>query len=179
MNIKLAIRDFLIDDETLEDVVRDEARQEVRNFVGGSIYDSSRPANSDSVAIVISRGGGLMNNRLDGLELGCKQPIMDFTVWTKDGGTQGSDELIYRNLTTLLHGYRGPLNDEIEVQTIRLEAEPFDRPLRPIDASPRWTHRKTMSFLVAWCERQPELEAASAAVDGIGSMQIGTTFIVR
>ena len=135
--------------------------------------------NSDSVAIVISRGGGLMINRLDGYELGCKQPIMDFTVWTKGGGTQGSDELIFKNLTTLLHGYRGPLNDEIEVQTIRLEAEPFDRPLRPIDASPRWTHRKTMSFLVAWHKRKPELETGEAALAGIGSMQIENDFIVR
>jgi len=153
--IKQALYDFLTDDSTLSDSVRNTARQNLRELIGTRIHNNRRPRGTDEMALTISKSSGFV---LKGLSkpVNCAQPILDFTIWSIDKPyTEGNDEKAFDALKSLLHQYRGPLNDTVSVQVISLESEPFEQPVAPADLSDGWTHRQTCSFLIGYNTTAP------------------------
>lgn len=162
MDLKQAIRDFLVDDRTLDDAVRNDARIEIRNIVGDNIFDGRKRQGAGSFAITLAALGGQVTNGLAG-PAGIVSPVVDITTWSKDGdGYEGLRARLDTALRTLLHQFRGALNESITVQICNLEGEPFDRPIAPIDASDGWTHRTSYSFMFGYSVTVPG--GATAAV---------------
>lgn len=161
MDLKQAIRDFLIDDRTLDDAVRNDARIEIRNIVGDNIYDGRKRQNAGAFAITLSTTGGLVSNGLSGPS-DIAQPVIELTTWCKDGdGREGLRSSLDTSIKTLLHQFRGKLNDSIMVQICNLEGEPFDRQIAPIDASDGWTHSRSYSFMFGYTITVPGGSAAA------------------
>lgn len=147
MTIKQALYDFITDDNTLADPVRNNAREILRDYIGDNVFDARRPQNTANIALTLARGAGTVHNGLS-KPLDCAQPTIDVTLWTKDGVDGNSDE-IFTALKQLLHQYVGPLNADFSSKSLLLTAEPFDRPVSPVDGTDGWKHRKTMSFSIA------------------------------
>lgn len=149
-NIKVALYDFLTDDSVLSDPVRNLGREVIRDLVGTRIYPGRRPQNKPGMALTMTRAAGGVLSAIDG-PMDTVSPVVDFTLWFNDKHAQdGWEEDFWWAIKSLFHQYRGPLNDEITVQTIHLEAEPFERPIPPIDQSDLWTHRQTSSWMVVY-----------------------------
>ena len=162
LDLKQAIRDFMVDDRTLDDAVRNNARIELRSIVGDHIYDGRKKQNAGPHAITLAGLGGQTNNQLAG-PAGIMTPVIDITTWSKDGDAREAiRSRLDIALRDLLHQFRGNLNSEIAVQICNLEGEPFDRPISPIDASDGWTHRRSYSFMFAYVRTVPA--TAQAAV---------------
>lgn len=161
MDLKQAIRDFLIDDRTLDDAVRNDARIEIRNIVGDNIYDGRRKMPPVCFAITIDDTGGQVVNAIDG-PAGIRMPVMDITTWCRDGdGREGLRARLDNALRSLLHQFRGALNDGISVQICNLESEPFSRVIPPSDASDTWTHTRSYSFMFGYTITVPGGSAAA------------------
>ena len=161
MDLKQAIRDFLVDDRTLNDTVRNDARIEIRNIVGDNIFDGRKRQGSYKFAITLDSLGGDVANALDG-PVGIAMPMIDISTWGKDGdGHEGLRARLDFALRSLLHQFRGKLNDSITVQICNLEGEPLGRPIAPIDASDGWTHRKSYSFMFGYSITVPGGAAAA------------------
>lgn len=149
MSIRAAIRDFLLSDVTLTDTGRNTAREMVRQIVGRRVFNSRRPKGAEGLAVTLSRGGGQVLSAIDS-PLDCSIPEIDFTIWSRDvPGDEGKAERLYTAMVKLMNQYRGPLNDEVNVQTMQLEAEAFDQPVAPVDGTDQWRNRKSFSFMVA------------------------------
>ena len=163
MDIQQAIRDFLIDDATLNDAVRNDARLELRELVGDKVYDAVRPQDVGPYAITISGARGSVLSGLAGpIDVGT--PVLDVTVWCSRAEPIKALERgrIYRAIRALFHQFRGSLNEDMAVQTMHLEAEPFDTTAPPRDGSDKWTHRRTFPFLVVHDIAAPARAAAAA-----------------
>ena len=77
--------------------------------------------------------------------------IVEINIWAKDtderSGAEAAREA-YAGLRVMLAQYAGPLNDEVSVQTIKLESGPHEQVRPAVDASGNWTYRYTSTYLM-------------------------------
>lgn len=147
--IHKALYDFILDDDALVDAVRDNARRFVQQRLEDRIYYGTLSQGIDLPALHLAGGSGAVDSGL-AQPLPVAQPEITFTLWTRqrESDRTESDE-IYGALKSLLHLYRGPLNDDVTADIIRLDAEPFDRSQVSPDDAASWRIKKTFSFFVA------------------------------
>ncbi len=146
-----ALRDFLVETAQLNDPVRADGLRVFRDEVRSHVYEGHIPrAHTGPLAVTLT-----MISEQDFNGIASPAPfvaaIIQVIIWAKDtdeisGATRG--RLVARALRRMLTQYRGPLNDEVEVQTIGSEGGASEQLLRPSDASGNWNYRYIITYML-------------------------------
>lgn len=169
----LAFRDFLLRDEPMNDAVREAGthaeqdgndpggRQGLRRIVDDRVFDGRIPRGTmGAVAITLEQIGEITYSAVAS-PARIYAPLVDINVWARDTDSQNGAERARKLISCLrqyLSQYRGPLNDELETQTIKLEGGPNLFTQQARDASGNWTYR----YLSTWMLGIPQEVPAGA-----------------
>ena len=173
-DLTLAFRDFLLRDAPMNDPVREAGaaderdggdpggRQAIRNIVGWRIFDGREhrgPAKgvSGAVAITLEASSELTWGTVSA-PAPIVAPFVDISVWARDtdeiSGAERARKL-HSALRQYLSQYQGPLNDDVDTQTIKHEAGPNQITIRPSDASGNWTYRYLSTWMLGIAIEMP------------------------
>lgn len=169
-DVVAAFRDFLLRDEPMNDRVREAGteaeregddpggRQGLRRIVGWRVFDGRVPRGTPgTVAVTLEQISEITYSTVSHpAEL--VSPFIDINVWARDTDEDNGAERARKVVSCLrqyLMQYRGPLNDEVNVQTIKLEGGPNLFTQQAKDASGNWIYRYLSTWMLGVEQEAP------------------------